>query len=432
MPLEGGSPSLGYRTQQFIQTGQPVYNVKEGPYQAKGDGSADDFAAITAAIAQAHADGPGSGRIGNVVFFPPGLYTVSQTIIVPEGVTLQGCGRVTSIIQARVGGTFTNNAIVQLGNPPTETLTFGSRIIDMAIDCNSVANSIGIRSTNINELAAVINCEIYNYMAAGIQIRTSAAQNYTLRDLYLLLSASAGNGVAYGIDIDGGGSPFRGVDGCTVDSLGADTHIAAIRVNNTSGFELCRFHVENCTDGIVVGDTGSCGSFAIDGVTGSAPITSVVRITAAQSFRVNGCVILSGATNSIVDTPRSVTITDAQAATYEVGNGTNNPSVNLSDASGALSTFRALFAKDDLFVGAPGHNTGTSRIKHGSFTLAAGTKVVNDADVTANSRIFLMVQTPGGTPGWLQVSARSAGVSFTALSSSGTDTSVCAYLMIEP
>lgn len=68
----------------------------------------------------------------------------------------------------------------------------------------------------------------------------------------------------------------------------------------------------------------------------------------------------------------------------------------------------------------------------GVATLVGGSKVVANERVTANSRIFLQTQAPGGTPGWLQVSARTAGTSFTILSSSGTDTSVVAYLILEP
>ena len=73
-----------------------------------------------------------------------------------------------------------------------------------------------------------------------------------------------------------------------------------------------------------------------------------------------------------------------------------------------------------------------SNASMGVATLVGGTKVVPNTKVTANSRIFLMTQTPGGTPGWLQVSARTANTSFTILSSSGTDTSVVAYMIIEP
>jgi hypothetical protein len=64
--------------------------------------------------------------------------------------------------------------------------------------------------------------------------------------------------------------------------------------------------------------------------------------------------------------------------------------------------------------------------------LVGGTVVVSLASITADSQIFLTCQVPGGTPGFLRISARSAGVSFTILSSSGTDTSTVAYMVVEP
>jgi hypothetical protein len=88
-----------------------------------------------------------------------------------------------------------------------------------------------------------------------------------------------------------------------------------------------------------------------------------------------------------------------------------------------------------LFVNTVGKGIGIkegSNAKMGSATLVAGTVTVNTSAVFTNSRIFLDIQTPGGTPGFLRVSARSSGTSFTILSSSGTDTSVVAWLIIEP
>ncbi|MFA5920134.1 MAG: hypothetical protein WC856_02435 [Methylococcaceae bacterium] len=70
--------------------------------------------------------------------------------------------------------------------------------------------------------------------------------------------------------------------------------------------------------------------------------------------------------------------------------------------------------------------------KQGVATLVGGTKVVSNTAITATSRIFLTSQSDGGTPGFLRISARTAGTSFTILSSSGTDTSVVAYEIFEP
>lgn len=69
---------------------------------------------------------------------------------------------------------------------------------------------------------------------------------------------------------------------------------------------------------------------------------------------------------------------------------------------------------------------------HGVSTLVGGTVVVSTTKVTANSNIFLTCNTQGGTPGFLRVSARTASTSFTILSSSGTDTSVVGWLIVEP
>lgn len=76
--------------------------------------------------------------------------------------------------------------------------------------------------------------------------------------------------------------------------------------------------------------------------------------------------------------------------------------------------------------------TTTTRVRHGVATLVGGTVTVSDSTVTANSRIFPSSQVDGGTPGWLRISGRTASTSFTITSSSGTDTSTVAWLLVEP
>lgn len=70
--------------------------------------------------------------------------------------------------------------------------------------------------------------------------------------------------------------------------------------------------------------------------------------------------------------------------------------------------------------------------KQGVGTLVAGSLVVANNIVTATSRIFLTSNADGGTPGFLRVSARTAGTSFTVTSSSGADTSTFAYEIFDP
>jgi hypothetical protein len=68
----------------------------------------------------------------------------------------------------------------------------------------------------------------------------------------------------------------------------------------------------------------------------------------------------------------------------------------------------------------------------GTATLVAGTVTVSNTSVTANSRVFLTSQVDGGTPGWLRVSARTAGTSFTITSWSSSDTSTVAWMAVQP
>jgi hypothetical protein len=72
-----------------------------------------------------------------------------------------------------------------------------------------------------------------------------------------------------------------------------------------------------------------------------------------------------------------------------------------------------------------GSNTGTA-------VLVGGTVTVNNTLVTANSRIFLTTQVTGGTVGSPYISARTASTSFTITSTSGTDTSTVAWMIVEP
>lgn len=74
---------------------------------------------------------------------------------------------------------------------------------------------------------------------------------------------------------------------------------------------------------------------------------------------------------------------------------------------------------------------GTNK-RMGQAVLVAGTVVVSNTSVTANTRIFLSHANTGGTLGHLYISARTASTSFTITSSSNLDTSTVNWLLIEP
>lgn len=72
-----------------------------------------------------------------------------------------------------------------------------------------------------------------------------------------------------------------------------------------------------------------------------------------------------------------------------------------------------------------------SNARQGASALVGGTVTVSTTAVTANSRIFITSNADGGTPGFVRVSGRTAGTSFTITSSSGTDTSTIAWIIFE-
>lgn len=76
--------------------------------------------------------------------------------------------------------------------------------------------------------------------------------------------------------------------------------------------------------------------------------------------------------------------------------------------------------------------TEGSNARMGVATLVAGAVTVANTSVTANTRFFMTVNTPGGTVGAPRLQSRIAGTSFTINSSQGADTSTVAWLMVEP
>jgi hypothetical protein len=112
------------------------------------------------------------------------------------------------------------------------------------------------------------------------------------------------------------------------------------------------------------------------------------------------------------------------------GPGNGAPDTNLYRAGAALLATDSSFAVET--AGAGLRVKEGANAKQGTAVLVAGAVTVADTAVTANSRIFLTSQVDGGAPGFLRVSARVAGTSFTVTSSSGTDTSTVAYEIFEP
>jgi hypothetical protein len=101
------------------------------------------------------------------------------------------------------------------------------------------------------------------------------------------------------------------------------------------------------------------------------------------------------------------------------------------DKTGDTTSGPIIFGDDATFNGEVFVDEGVNK-RMGVATLVAGTVTVNTTAVAANSRIFLTINTPGGTVGAVYISARTAGTSFAITSTSATDTSTVAWLILSP
>lgn len=131
----------------------------------------------------------------------------------------------------------------------------------------------------------------------------------------------------------------------------------------------------------------------------------------------------------VVIGPVNNTVAPLTTALLEVQGQISTTGFNKVSAGGDLES---IFGNVHVIAAGSGLRVAEgTNAKQGIATLAAGTKLVANTSVTANSRIFLTAQDNNST-GALRVSARVAGTSFTITSSNAADTGVVAYEIFEP
>jgi len=155
----------GCFTPTMSGNGLAIYNVKDSPYGAAGDGVADDTSEIAAAITACQ----DSAR-GGIIYFPPGIYGITSGLTYGNG-SATGAGNPSSKALCRfkgagpgdssfatVGANVVTSAIKWIGsNPgsPTHMLTidgpvFGWGMEDLQLWANSNSNVLALDARSIN------------------------------------------------------------------------------------------------------------------------------------------------------------------------------------------------------------------------------------------------------------------------------------------
>lgn len=205
---------LGYASgQNAAYLDGNAMNVKGEPYNAVGDGVADDTAAISSALTAAHA-------ANAAVYFPPGTYLTDPISLTASNCPIGIYGQV-STLKARATST---SALLTLTN--LQTFVVGFFLRDLTLAANSKhANFLKIAGGQFYDLhniygagatgdgmvvagasgSGVYYCRFshirsYGVPGAGFSVKSTGSANYIASNTWVMCAAEQGSG--YGLDID--------------------------------------------------------------------------------------------------------------------------------------------------------------------------------------------------------------------------------------
>ena len=150
-----------------IAAGDGVFNVKS--FGAKGDNTTNDYAAVQAAVNAAVAAG------GGIVFFPVGLYKVSQSIELGSNITIRGSGRENTTLRTLnygSGATFTGSYVLK-GTDVENIVIEDLEIRGVSLDGSS-SSAVFLTLDNNDNTAHIIirNVLVNDHAGDGIIINT--------------------------------------------------------------------------------------------------------------------------------------------------------------------------------------------------------------------------------------------------------------------
>jgi Pectate lyase superfamily protein len=415
-------------------------------FGADPSGSTDSTTAILNAIGALPAS-------GGVVYFPAGTYKLSGVITIGSGVTLRGDGAQTTILQQT--STSANAIFV------TEVSTYVTDVTieDLQVLGPSSGTGVGIYGSADSDTQGIFRLRIANVVVTSFGGNGIEIHNPILSVLDQVQSSfNSANGI-YLLGVPVGTS--CSLISCYTKSNGSRGYYLSNMVY--SGLVGCAAdfnqngYVFNVCAGVTVSGCGAesqtVDEFVFSGgasntMTGCWTYQNAhyaLNVLGGESglsvwgFTENGPV--GGAVNSIITASGTTAFianyTVATAVSFATGTASLTPAGvwNITSGSLTLSPNIPLTVNGNIDISGTGYGLEVkegSNCKQGTAALVAGSKVVSNTAVTANSRIFLTSNADGGTPGWLRVSARTAGTSFTITSSSGSDTSTVAYEIFEP
>jgi hypothetical protein len=344
----------------FIDKGNQVYDVRHPDFAggAKGDGVANDTAAIQAAIAMALAAGNG----GAVVFLPAGTYKVSEDIDVPEGVVLNGAGVETVIIRWDISAGDPANAVITSNLDGAYGLTSGIWVKNLRLDCNGADNGILLRGWN--EFCGMENVDVFNATEESVRLEGVTSSTFpchqaTFRSVRACPEDSA----------TAKGFVFNDIERCTFVNLTVDQDSAAsnpvlVGIELEAGCFMNVFldtHLEDCTRPLDMGTVGQVYLNMFYGLNFTAPhqtpasstvgsysgTMAVVNRTGSQAFELRGVRDLHGYDYLVVVPDESFTLASSAGRRRQYIVLSEAPHIETDVPADLISTPAALSAGDN-------------------------------------------------------------------------------------
>lgn len=335
IPISEAGSTGAFQVRNLAQ-GLGYFSVKD--YGALGNDSANDTAAVQAAIEAAKV-------AGGVVFFPPGTYKCN-TLTIYSNTLLMGCGAQVSVIKSRAAETLL-----------TFTLAVGvfsllTGLDNLGLDGNSVGtiglNLTGAFWTNLH------NLYIKRFTTAGIYARgslTNLMTNSVIESCAIGIDADQGNTIlanptapnfwsflqvrfnnctTYAVKWDHGGQIT--FDGCDFEILGTAANAATggIKFNGTysPGLTMRNCWFEVIYGGAIVDLSAATGRHSFHSVYMSGAIGATYGIKGAANniISIENCYMTGAVGGDIYDASSCVWhVKDS----YIGADGTIGPAVNL-------------------------------------------------------------------------------------------------------
>jgi len=428
----GMSPAYLDSAQTFLE--ENIFNksvtFKDGPwidvraYGAAGDGSTDDTAAIQAAINAVP-------TTGGTVFFPTGEYKTTYAIILKSNLNIKGSGSVATQITTLGAGFSWSTIITNVHITDLFVYGVGGHLFAPAEGGLhlSTIERCGLAIDHPNYSIWYQNAAVAVYLEVVVekcdlwQPPTATVPAWYLRDS----SGNLNGNVWRDCRINGQNAsiaPFFYIENANDQNYAYDNTFINTTCEQNRGGVL---HIYSASNLIIQ-------NMAIwDASVYTNDVIRIDRSPVTGGKLSRGATIIGygrrGGTLSAGKYDINAPVTGSTDVTLL---GCNHSSTPLTLNISALANMNAIVSSSPIAALGFKIKEGLGHSRMGVATLAAGTKVVSTTAVTSTSRIILTSQIDGGTVGFLRISARVVGTSFTIRSSSASDTSTVAWVIMEP